>query len=227
MSDLLASHADVAIATAIFLTITQVGGAVGGSIAGAVWSTSLPRRLAHHLPSSEQRHIPSIIASLPYALSFPSGSATRIAINKAYVDVQKVLNGLAMAMLVPGLLSMCAMKDVNLGKDDQGGEGVVVLGRASFLGACRRFLSASQAWADVMIRAQPAKTSSPRAKLPASSAAVPSDPLLPPYRSLRRSFHLVVAIFAFSPVSPPSFLARRRHPLHPSRYPPTCTSLRT
>ncbi|BGP33078.1 hypothetical protein JCM10296v2_004867 [Rhodotorula toruloides] len=136
-------HQDVAIATAIFLTITQVGGAVGGSIAGAVWSTSLPRRLVYHLPSSEQSHIPSIIASLPYALSFPSGSVTRIAINKAYVDVQKILNGLAMAMLVPGLLSMCAMKDVNLGKDDQGGEGVVVLGRASFL-ACEDELTSSE-----------------------------------------------------------------------------------
>lgn len=123
--------------------LTQVGGAVGGSIAGAVWSTSLPRRLAYHLPSSEQSHIPSIIASLPYALSFPSGTATRIAINRAYVDVQKILNGLAMAMLVPGLLSLCAMKDVNLGEDDHAAEGVVVLGRASFFGALRRSFSFS------------------------------------------------------------------------------------
>lgn len=127
--------ADVAIATAIFLTITQVGGAVGGSIAGAVWSTYLPRRLLHHLPSDAQSHIPRIIASLPYALSFPSGSPIRIAIDKAYVDVQRVLNGLAMGMLVPGFLAMCSMRDVNLANDEPGaGEGVVVLGRASFLG---------------------------------------------------------------------------------------------
>ncbi|GAA6006045.1 hypothetical protein JCM10207_007324 [Rhodosporidiobolus poonsookiae] len=127
-------HTDVAIATAIFLTITQIGGAVGGSIAGAVWSTTLPSRLKFHLPLEDHHHIDQIIASLPYALSFPAESVTRLAINRAYVDVQKVLNLLAMAMLAPALISMCVMKNVNLEKDDQGvGEGVVVLGRASFL----------------------------------------------------------------------------------------------
>ncbi|GAA5939078.1 hypothetical protein JCM10213_006022 [Rhodosporidiobolus nylandii] len=127
-------HQDVAIATAIFLTITQVGGAVGGSIAGAVWSSVLPSRLALRLPPSEHHHIPQIIASLPYALSFPPGTATRVGINTAYVDVQKVLNLLALGMLLPGLVCMCAMKNVNLEKEDPGlGEGVVVLGRASFL----------------------------------------------------------------------------------------------
>ncbi|GAA5993287.1 hypothetical protein JCM10908_001413 [Rhodotorula pacifica] len=129
-------HQDVAIATAIFLTITQVGGAVGGSIAGAVWSTYLPRRLHYHLPADGLEHIPRILASLPYALSFPPGSPIRLGIDKAYVDVQRVLNGLAMSMLLPGLIAMCSMRNVNLAAEDHGvGEGVVVLGRASFL-AC-------------------------------------------------------------------------------------------
>lgn len=40
-----------------------------------------------------------------------------------------------MAMLLPALIAVCSMKNVNLEKEDQGqGEGVVVLGRASFLG---------------------------------------------------------------------------------------------
>ena len=118
------------------MTITQVGGAVGGSIAGAVWSTYLPRRLHRHLPADGIPHIPQILASLPYALSFPPGSPIRLGIDKAYVDVQRVLNGLAMGMLLPGLVAMCSMKNVNLAAEDHGvGEGVVVLGRASFLGA--------------------------------------------------------------------------------------------
>ncbi|BGP49152.1 hypothetical protein JCM10450v2_005035 [Rhodotorula kratochvilovae] len=127
-------HQDVAIATAIFLTITQVGGAVGGSIAGAVWSTALPSRLQRHLGADEWDKIPQIIASLPYALSFPEGSPVRLAIDRSYVDVQKILNWLALAMLGPALVSMCCMKNLNLAKEDPGqGEGVVVLGRASFL----------------------------------------------------------------------------------------------
>ncbi|GAA5835089.1 hypothetical protein JCM11251_000161 [Rhodosporidiobolus azoricus] len=139
------SHQDLAIATAIFLTITSIGGAVGGSIAGAVWSSILPNALAKHLPSSEHHHIPDIVASLPYALSFPMGSDNRLAINTAYVDVQRVLNWLALAFLGPGLVAMCAMKDVNLSKDDPGsGEGVVVLGRASFLAVEEDLTSASE-----------------------------------------------------------------------------------
>ncbi|GAA5988535.1 hypothetical protein JCM11641_003307 [Rhodosporidiobolus odoratus] len=127
-------HQDVAISTAIFLTITQVGGAVGGSIAGAVWSSTLPSALHTHLPPSEHSHIPQIVASLPYALSFPLDSPIRLAINQAYVDVQRVLNWLALGVLVPGMVAMMSMKNVNLEKEDLGvGEGVVVLGRASFL----------------------------------------------------------------------------------------------
>lgn len=89
----------------------------------------------YHLPAEGREHIPQIIASLPYALSFPTGSPIRLAIDKAYVDVQRVLNGLAMSMLVPGLIAMCSMRNVNLAAaDPHAGEGVVVLGRASFLG---------------------------------------------------------------------------------------------
>jgi hypothetical protein len=163
--------ADVAIATAIFLTITQVGGAVGGSIAGAVWSTYLPRRLHRHLPADGIPHIPQILASLPYALSFPPGSPIRLGIDKAYVDVQRVLNGLAMGMLLPGLVAMCSMRNVNLAAEDHSvGEGVVVLGRASFLGAFTsvsfHLASCSTLNADVPSLPQPArKTTSLRAKL--------------------------------------------------------------
>jgi hypothetical protein len=103
---------DVAIATAVFLTITQIGGAVGGAIAGAVWSTLLPMRV----------------------LSFEPGTPIRLAINQSYVDTQRVLNGIAIFMLVPALLAVFMMKNVHLEREDQGqGEGVVVLGRASFI----------------------------------------------------------------------------------------------
>jgi len=101
-----------------------------------VWSTALPSRLQRHLSADDWDKIPQIIASLPYALSFEPESAIRLAIDRSYVDVQKVLNWLALAMLGPALVAMSCMKNLNLAKEDPGqGEGVVVLGRASFLGA--------------------------------------------------------------------------------------------
>lgn len=63
------------------------------------------------------------------------GSTTRIAINESYRDVQRVLNAIALAALVPALLAVCMMRNVNLAKEDQalaGVEGpVVILGRAN------------------------------------------------------------------------------------------------
>lgn len=128
---------DVAIATAIFLTITQIGGAVGGAGAGAVWSTYLPLRLHEHFPQDDESQalIPQIMASLPFAMSFPMDSPIRIAINESYRDVQRVLNVIALAALVPAFVAVCCMRNVNLAKEDMGVAGVegpvVILGRAS------------------------------------------------------------------------------------------------
>ncbi|KAK4704828.1 hypothetical protein P7C70_g1390, partial [Phenoliferia sp. Uapishka_3] len=127
-------HQDVAIATTTFLTITQIGGAVGGAAAGAIWSTLLPSRLATHLPTTAIPLIPDIMASLEYTLKFEMGSPIRTAINAAYVETQQRLNIVAIFMLLPALACVCSMKNTHLEKEDQGqGEGVVVLGRASFL----------------------------------------------------------------------------------------------
>lgn len=126
-------HQDVGMATAIFLTITQIGGAVGALIASCVWS-ALPGRLREYLPLESHDLIPEIMASLPFAISFPPQSIIRLAIDRAYVDTQQILNWLAVMALLPALASICAMKSTHLVRDDQGqGEKVVVLGRASFL----------------------------------------------------------------------------------------------
>lgn len=124
---------DVGIATAIFLTLTQIGGAFGGATAGAIWSSLLPRRLRTHLPPEDSSLIPDIISSLPYAISFEPGTPTRMAIDQAYVDVQRVLNATAIALLLPGILAVCRMRNVHLEREDtqSKGNGFVVLGTAT------------------------------------------------------------------------------------------------
>lgn len=131
------SHQDVGIATAVFLTITQVGGAVGASIAGAVWTTLLPKRLKDHLPPGADDRIDEIVSNLNAALSFARGSAERDAINNAYIDVQKILNFLSLAALVPCLVCAFQMKNVDLSNPERvDGEVAVALDRASSPRAC-------------------------------------------------------------------------------------------
>lgn len=100
----------------------------------------LPKRLAVHLPSDSETQalIPKIMGSLPFAISFPMDSPIRQGINEAYRDTQRVLNMMAILFLIPALVAVCLMRNVDLTKEDPlQGEGVVVLGRASLLGESR------------------------------------------------------------------------------------------
>jgi len=110
-------HQDVGIATAVFLTITQIGGAVGSSVAGSIWTSRLESALASRLPQSEQPNIPKIVGDLRFALSYSGHNRTSI--NEAYVDVQRILNWIGVWALLPCLLCALAMQNVDLGAKAQ------------------------------------------------------------------------------------------------------------
>jgi hypothetical protein len=110
-------HLDVAIATAILLTITQIGGAVGGAVSGIIWTTFLPRKLAHNLPNATPEDIARIFGSMSVALSYEPGTAERNGIDEAYFDVQRMLNLAALLGLVPALISALLMHDIRMGHE--------------------------------------------------------------------------------------------------------------
>ncbi|KAG0160297.1 hypothetical protein PDIDSM_7824 [Penicillium digitatum] len=78
-----ASHQEVAAATAMFLTSMEMGGAVGAAISGAEAAAA------------------EIFGKLTTALSFPMGSPTRIAINRAYQETMNRLLTLAVIATLP------------------------------------------------------------------------------------------------------------------------------
>ncbi|EGG02225.1 uncharacterized protein MELLADRAFT_38673, partial [Melampsora larici-populina 98AG31] len=114
------SHQDVGIATAVFLTVTQIGGAIGSSMAGAVWNSILPFELRKRLPLEEHDRIDRIVGDLDYILSFPDGSPIRESINSSYVEAQRMLNILALVALLPCLLSALFMENVDLSGPREG-----------------------------------------------------------------------------------------------------------
>ncbi|KAJ9299746.1 hypothetical protein DTO271G3_2630 [Paecilomyces variotii] len=121
-----ANHQEVAAATAMFLTSLEMGGAVGAAISGAVWTHSIPKKLRLYLPPESQKDAAEIYGKLTKALSYPMGSPTRIAINRAYQETMNSLLGLAILAVIPLIPLSLLMKNYNLDKLSQGMKGKVI-----------------------------------------------------------------------------------------------------
>ncbi|MCJ1411817.1 hypothetical protein MMC19_005909 [Ptychographa xylographoides] len=120
------SHSDVAAATAIYLTIVEIGGAVGTAISGAVWTANLPAKLALYLPPAAQSQAANISSSLTVALAYPIGSVERIAINLAYQDTMDTLLIIAVCLAIPLIPLSLVIKNYKLDQIDQRVKGKVI-----------------------------------------------------------------------------------------------------
>jgi len=120
------SHGDVAAATAIYLTIVEIGGAVGAAISGAVWTANLPAKLELYLPPAAQSQALNISSSLTVALSYPVGSAERTAINLAYQETLNILLIIAVCLAIPLIPLSLLMKNYKLDQIDQKVKGKVI-----------------------------------------------------------------------------------------------------
>jgi hypothetical protein len=124
-----ASHQSVASATAIFLTILEIGGAVGNAISGAIWSHSIPEKLALYLPPETKDQAAAIFGNVTLAANgWPMGSPTRDAINLAYQETMTRILTVAVCVAAPCVLLSFFMKNYKLDEIDQHVKGVVVGG---------------------------------------------------------------------------------------------------
>ncbi|KAK9434383.1 major facilitator superfamily domain-containing protein [Lipomyces doorenjongii] len=110
------NQSDVAVATALFLTVFSLGSAVGAAISGAVWTSLLPRRLTKYVPESILDQVPDIYADFGYARRmFPDiNSPERQAIIYAYKDIMALLIWIAVTVTLPCVIASCFMKEYNL-----------------------------------------------------------------------------------------------------------------
>lgn len=124
-----ASHQQVAAATIVWLTLLELGGAVGLAISGAIWSTYISRRLQPYLPAEEATNYTLVFSDITKASDctrFPLGSPTRIAIDCAHQETMRLLliGALVAAVLILPL-SFC-LQNYGLNEIEQPIEGRVV-----------------------------------------------------------------------------------------------------
>ncbi|KAI9172668.1 Siderophore iron transporter mirB [Paramyrothecium foliicola] len=77
-------HQHVAAVLALLYVSGTIGGAIGNTISGAIWTNTFPQALMRELPSSELPNLATIVSSLPAQLAYPVNSIERLAIQRAY-----------------------------------------------------------------------------------------------------------------------------------------------
>lgn len=120
------SHSDVAAVTAIFLTIVEIGGAVGAAISGAVWTANIPKKLTQYLPPAAQEDATLIFGNLTLAKSYMEGSPERAAINRSYQETMNTLLIIAACLAIPLIPLSLMMKNYRLDTIEQKVKGVVI-----------------------------------------------------------------------------------------------------
>lgn len=118
-------HQEVAAATALFLTIVSIGGAVGSAVSGAIWSYNIQRKLLLYLPDAVKPDMKTIFGSAVAATKYSMGSPERIAIIRAYDETMKILLVVAVCVCIPMLPAGLCMADYKLDEVDQRVEGTV------------------------------------------------------------------------------------------------------
>ncbi|KAL6889918.1 MFS general substrate transporter [Trichoderma longibrachiatum] len=113
------SHQYVAVVLAVEAMASSIGGAIGLTVAAAVWQAVFPKKLAVYLPESAIGNLTDIYGSLDVQLSYPMGSPERIAIQKAYGDSQKMMLIAATAVLSLAVVGTAMWRNIDVRKHKQ------------------------------------------------------------------------------------------------------------
>lgn len=108
------THQYIAVVLAVEGMFANVGGAIGSTVATAIWGSVFPKSLADHLPAESQGNLTSIFASLPVQLSYEENTPTRIAIQRAYGDAQRVMIIASAVIQVVSLISVIVWRDIKV-----------------------------------------------------------------------------------------------------------------
>lgn len=111
-----ADHNNVASVLALLGVFGYIGGAIGSSISGAIWTHTLPGNLQRLLPAEALPDWESIYDSLEVQLSYERGTPVREAIALAYADSQGKMLIAGTAVMSMSLIWMFLVKDIKLDK---------------------------------------------------------------------------------------------------------------
>lgn len=110
---------DIPAVIAMESMIASVGGSIGSAIAAAMWTGIFPQKLHQYLPESAESNFDAIYGDLTTQSSYPVGSPTRDAIDRAYGDTQRLMLIASTCLYSIALFSILMWKDINVKKIEQ------------------------------------------------------------------------------------------------------------
>ncbi|KAG6017249.1 hypothetical protein E4U43_001925 [Claviceps pusilla] len=109
-----ASHQYLAVVLAVDSLFSAIGAAIGLTVSATVWQAVFPQRLTDYLPDSAMSNFTDIYGRLDVQLSYPIGSSTRAAIQRAYGDSQRAMLIISTAVLMLSFVAVGLWRDVNI-----------------------------------------------------------------------------------------------------------------
>ncbi|PTB72375.1 MFS general substrate transporter [Trichoderma longibrachiatum ATCC 18648] len=109
-------HQHIAAALALLNVVGTAGDALGATISGAIWTNTFQKALERYLPESALPDLDIIYEDLDTQLSYPVGSAVRVAIQKAYGYSQTRMLAAGTGVMGLAIIWMLMIRNINLTK---------------------------------------------------------------------------------------------------------------
>ncbi|KAI4615315.1 uncharacterized protein J4E88_010473 [Alternaria novae-zelandiae] len=103
-----------AVAIALVSMCGGVGGAIGLTVSSAIWQDVVPKKLMEYLPAEELPNFLMIYADITTQLSYPVGSPTRLAVQRAYGDAQRYLFIAGTAAWIIGIAGVLMWRNIDV-----------------------------------------------------------------------------------------------------------------
>jgi MFS family permease len=103
-----------AVAIAMVSMCASVGSAIGLTVSSAIWQDVVPKKLMEYLPAEELPNFLMIYADITTQLSYPVGTPTRLAVQRAYGDAQRYLFIAGTAAWVIGTAGVLMWRNIDI-----------------------------------------------------------------------------------------------------------------
>ncbi|CZT03537.1 probable siderophore iron transporter mirB [Rhynchosporium agropyri] len=112
-------HQHVAAVMALLYVSGSIGGAIGNSICGSIWTNTFPTALKRYLPAENQGEFDAIYGDLATQLSYEVGSPARRGIQMAYGYAQEKMLITGTCIMVLSIAWVVLIKNINVAKISQ------------------------------------------------------------------------------------------------------------